>query len=116
MLDIVRVHPRLRQRRAVVSRRRNDKLRTDREALVAVLRRAIGYLEDETDGAPRDHIKMTVALYRWALGELEESLRNDTAELSLIYTVCRLLDNASQELMRAVSVDGQDAASVDWEN
>jgi hypothetical protein len=36
MLDIDRVHPRLRRRRAAVSLRRNDKFRADREALIDV--------------------------------------------------------------------------------
>lgn len=115
MLGIDRVHPRVRQRRRSVTLRRIEEVRANRQALIGALKRAINCLEGEPDALPRKQVGMTAALYRWALGELERSLRTEPVELWLIHAVCTLLDNASQDLLRAVSADHVVAAGDEKE-
>ena len=105
MADLEQVHPRLRQRRAAVDFRRTEKFKADCDALIDALKHAIDYLDREKGTTSQNHIKMTTALYRWALSELEASVRTESTELSLIYTVCKLLNGTSHELARAMSID-----------
>ncbi len=107
MLDIEHVHPRLRQRKAAVDSRRAEKMGANRLALVRALKRAIDFLDRQTDATPQTHIGTTIALYRWALAELEASMQTQSAELARINIVCTLLDDVSQDLMQKISI-GQD--------
>lgn len=116
MQEIYQVHPRLRQRRRSVGFRKNAIFEADRQALICALRRAIRCLEGATDAAPGHHVRMTIALYRWALGELEGSVGEQPADISFIRSVCTLLDNASQNLLQAVSAGHCGTAKVEKEN
>ncbi len=105
MLDLEHVHPRLRQRKAAVDSRRPEKLGANRLALISALKHAIDFLDRKKDAAPQNYIRMTIALYRWALAELEASVQTQSAELTLIHTICTLLEDASQDLMQKISID-----------
>ena len=105
MLDLEHVHPRLRQRKAAVDSRRTEKISANRDALIDALKRAVDSLDRETGAASQNHIRMTTVLYRWALSELEASVRTESTEMSVIYAVCKLLDSASQDLMQTISID-----------
>ena len=108
MANLERVHPRLRQRRAAVDFRRTEKIYTDCDALIDALKNAIDYLDRQKGTISQNHIRMTTALYRWALSELEASVRTESTELSLIYTVCKRLSGTSHELARGMSNDRGD--------
>ncbi len=112
MSDLEHVHPRLRQRKAAVDLRRTEKINANCDALIDALKHAIDYLDRETGAVSQNHIRMTAVLYRWALSELEASVRTESTELSLIYTVCKLLDSASQDLVRKISIDRGNRSAV----
>ena len=113
MLDLEHVHPRLRQRKAAVDSRRTEKISANRDALIDALKRAVDYLDRETGAVSQNHIRMTAVLYRWGLSELEAWVRMESTAPSLIYTVCKLLDSASQNLMRTISIDRGHAMEIE---
>lgn len=105
MLDLEHVHPRMRQRKAAVDSHKAEQMGANRLALISALKRAIDLLDRKADAAPQNHARTTIPLYRWALAELEASVQTPSTELERIYTICTLLDNASQDLMRKISID-----------
>jgi hypothetical protein len=113
MLDLEHVHPRLRQRKAAVDSRRAKNMGANRLALISALKRAIDFLDREADATPQTHIGTTISLYRWALAELEASMQTQSAELECIYTICTLLDGASQDLMRKISIDHDNVMEIE---
>ena len=112
MLHLEHVHPRLRQRKAAVDSRRAEKMGANRLDLIGALKRAIDLLDLQTDATSQTHIGTTISLYRWALAELEASMQTQSTELVCIYTVCTLLDNASQDLMRKISIDHDNVVDI----
>ena len=113
MLDLEHVHPRLRQRKAAVDSRRAEKMGANRLALISTLKHSIDFLDRETDAAPQNQIRTTIALYRWALAELEASVQTQSAEAAHIHTICTLLDGASQDLMRKISIHWNNAMAIE---
>ena len=113
MLDLEHVHPRLRQRKAEVDSRRAVEMGANRLALINVLKHAIDSLDRETDAAPQSQIRTTIALYRWALVELEVSVQTQSEDPALIHTMCKLLDGASQDLLRKIFIRWDNAMDIE---
>lgn len=85
--------------------RRNEKFNANREALINALKDVVGVLDQGTGVSERSHTGMMIALYRWAIVQLEASSQTKSPEVSHIHSVCTLLKNASHEWAQTMGID-----------